>query len=364
MSEKPMVEDLWSHVLTCYGQRGAALGETPLPFAPRSIFEYISKKDQERIKNIAASRFVPPSTSDDPSPGPSLSTPPRITHTKSDVAQAALRGFQIFMADPSKQARYTAHLRAHTNPGSGAILPAQKPGQTPEEFSKETSDYTKLAALFRPVSGAMAGWFTTAAPEEEADMDVTEEKPKEEVKEEAPKVHAARLGTMYGAMTREVAGPEFTGTASADEFAGASVGITQVEGGSSGSSERDVANIGMEEAIFASNDGESDEEKDRMDDVDEVDEPPPSLSQSGRLNQARVSSHYQRMASWKMLTWLLIVVTATHQKHQDRDSEMPRKKKRKDEEEDGGENMWVEKPPPDIVKALPIDLSPHEGGHS
>jgi G patch domain-containing protein 1 len=465
-------------VFTYYGQRGAALGETPLPSAPRSIFEYISKKDQEHIKNIAASRFAPPSTSDDISPGPSLPTPPRITHTEPHVAQAALHGFQPFMSDPSKQARYSAYLRAHANPGSGAIPPAQQPGQTPEEFAKEINDYAKSAALFRPVSGAMAGRFTSAAvldlgpkiieglhtpaeqPEEGADnMDVTEE-PKEEVKEEAPKVHAARLG-MYGIMTREVcawqparllckrfgvkdpdlevpvdtsgpsaqaAGPEFTSTPSAGEFVGANTGATQVEGGGSGSSKRDVANIGLGEddgqgddvltyerpgmdifkAIFASDDEESDEEKDRVDDVDEVDEAPAVSAPAGpskpgpdvkpspvngivedvdlatfkptfiprgskpkdaekkeKKNKKQKSSKGGTLVSFDVDEdgGESLSLTAAHRKHRDRDSERPRPRKRKDREGDGGEDMWVETPPPDIVKALPItEVSPDEGG--
>ncbi|KAG2032012.1 hypothetical protein BDR03DRAFT_1015566 [Suillus americanus] len=46
-----------------------------------------------------------------------------------------------------------------------------------------------------------------------------------------------------------------------------------------------------------------------------------------------------------------------------RDSKRPRKEKRKDPERGGGENMWVEKPPPDIAKALPItDVSSEEAG--
>lgn len=456
-------------------QRGAALGETPLPSAPRSIFEYISKKDQERIKNIAGNRFAPPSTSDDPSPGPSLPTPPMITHTEPHVAQAALHGFQPFTTDPSKQARYTAYLHAHANPGSGGIPPTQKSGQSPEEFAKEISDYAKSAALFRPVSGAMAGRFTSAAildlgpkiieglhtpaaqPEEGTDsMDVAEEKPKEEVKEEAPKVHAARLG-MYGVMTREVcvwqparllckrfgvkdpdlevpvdtsgpsaqaAAPEFTDIAPA-EFARANTGVTQVESGASGSSKRDVANIGLGEddgqgndvltyerpgmdifkAIFASDDEESDEEKDRMDDVDEVDEPPAVSAPAGpskpdldvkpppvngivedvdlttfkptfiprgskpkdaekkeKKNKKQRSSKGATLVSFDVDEdgGESLSLTAAHQKHRDRGSERPRKKKRKDREGNGDEDMWVEKPPPDIVKALPINLSPDE----
>ncbi|KAG1724184.1 hypothetical protein EDB19DRAFT_1930151 [Suillus lakei] len=436
-------------------QRGAALGETPLPSAPRSIFEYISKKDQERIKNIAASRFAPASTSDDPSPGPSLPTPPTITHTEPHVAHAALHGFQPFTTDPSKQARYTAYLRAHADPGSGAISPAQKSGQSPEEFAKEISDYAKSAALFRPISGAMAGRFTKGADS----MDVAEEKPKEEVKEENPKVHAARLG-MYGVMTREVCtwqparllckrfgvkdpdlevpvdtpGPsaqatasEFTGTAPADEFAGASTGATQMESGGSGS-KRDVANIGLGEddgqgddvltyerpgmdifkAIFASDDEESDEEKDHVDDVDEVDEPPVVFAPAGpsepvpdvkpappangivedvdlatfkptfiprgskpkdtekkeKKNKKQKSSKGGTLVSFDVNEdgGESLSLTAARQKHRDRDSERPRKKKRKDREGDGGDDIWVEKPPPDIVKVLPISLSTDEGG--
>jgi hypothetical protein len=47
-------------------------------------------------------------------------------------------------------------------------------------------------------------------------------------------------------------GPEFTGTALADKFVGASMGITQVESGS-GSSKCNLANIGI---------GEDDEQRD------------------------------------------------------------------------------------------------------
>jgi G patch domain-containing protein 1 len=125
------------------------------------------------------------------------------------------------MTDPSDEARYTGYVRAYTNPGPGAIPPAQKPGKTPEEFAKQISKYAKSAALFCPVDGGVAGRLTSAAvldlgpkiieglhtavaQQAGADsMDVMEEEPKEEIKEEAPKVHATRLG-MYDVMMREV----------------------------------------------------------------------------------------------------------------------------------------------------------------
>jgi G patch domain-containing protein 1 len=140
---------------------------------------------------------------------------------RTHVAQAALHDFQLFMTDLSNEARYTVYLCAYANPGSGAILPAQKPGKTPEEFAKEISEYAKSAALFCHVDGGVAGRLTSAAvldlgpkiieglhtavaQQAGADsMDVMEEELKEGVKEEAPKVHATRLG-MYDVMMREV----------------------------------------------------------------------------------------------------------------------------------------------------------------
>lgn len=461
-------------MLTCYEQRGAALGETPLPSAPRSIFDYISKKDQDRIKNITANRFAPASTSETPTPGPSTPPPPIITSTEPHIAQAALRGFQPFTTDPAKQARYTAYLQAHAEPGSGAVSLVQKPGQTPEELAKEMNDYAKAAALFRPISGAMAGRFTSASvldlgpkiieglhtpavqPEDSADMDV-EEKPKEEVKEEDPKVHAARLG-MYGVMTREVrlwqparllckrfgvkdpnpevpvetpgpsaapAAPEATGVAPVDEFGSASAHVLQVE---SGSGKRDLGNIGLGEedgqgddvltyerpgmdifkAIFASDDEESDDEKDHVDGADDVDEPPavsvpakpselvlevkpalpvnsivedvdmatfkptfiPRVSKTKDAEKKDKKSKKQKSSKSGTLVSFdvdeqggeSLSLTAARHKHRDRDSERPKKKKRKEREGVDVEDMWVEKPPPDIVKALSVDVPPDQGG--
>jgi len=226
----------------------------------------------------------------------------------------------------------------------------------------------------------------------------------------------------------QAAGPEFTGTPSADEFVGTSAGATQVESGGSRSSKRDVANIGLGEddgqgddvltyerpgmdifkAIFASDDEESNEEKDCMDDVDEVDEapavsmpagpskpgpnvkPPPAngivedvdlatfkptfmprgsklkdVEKKEKKNKKQKSSKGGTLVSFDVDEdgGESLLLTAAHRKHRDRDSERPRKRKRKDREGDGGEDMWVEKPPPDIVKALPItEVSPDEGG--
>lgn len=204
-------------------KRGAALGETPLPSEPRSVFEYISKKDQERIKSAVAGRFTTTTTPD--TKAADEATPPdpsdiSTSFIEPHIAEAALRGFQPFSSNSVKQARYSAYLRAHAEPGSGESIPPRMSDQSLKAYALEMHEYAKAATLFRPVTGAIAGRFTSAAvldlgPQvveglhkpiimSTAQGDPSAETTKEEaVKEEDPKVHAARLG-MYGPMTREV----------------------------------------------------------------------------------------------------------------------------------------------------------------
>ena len=96
-------------------QRGSILGETPLPAQQRSVFDYMSQKDRERLESIRNKFTAGKSTT--PEPGPSASPPPprlpgelEIPQVHPSVAKAALQGFQPFTADPVKQSRYTAFL--------------------------------------------------------------------------------------------------------------------------------------------------------------------------------------------------------------------------------------------------------------
>jgi len=186
-------------------QRGTLLGETPLNTGPRSVFDYISVKDRERLKTIATA-----TASGLPVPAP-LSVP-RIGH---HMAEAALKGFQPFASDPQKQERYTIYLRSQISEDD-PLLQAL-PNQRPDEFQKEVEDYAKAATIFKPVSGAMAGRFQSATHIDQgpkiheglhqpttAELEASEERRKNDEEEKlSPQEHAAKLG-MYGPMTREV----------------------------------------------------------------------------------------------------------------------------------------------------------------
>lgn len=191
-------------------ERGAKLGETPAAAHARSVFDFMSEKDRERIKRIAQSS-VPGGTASVPPLPPTSYESPRVD---SAIAKAALQGFQPFTKDSAKQARYTAFLQSQVSPD--APPPRALAGQNADEFHKELEDYAKAAVLFKPISGAMAGRFTSAAVldlgpnvqeglHQPSQQDYTQKKKEEKKKEEenvSPKVHAARMG-MYGPMTRE-----------------------------------------------------------------------------------------------------------------------------------------------------------------
>ncbi|KAJ3850676.1 hypothetical protein EV368DRAFT_84315 [Lentinula lateritia] len=205
--------------------RGSILGETPLPSAPRSVFDYMSQKDRDRLKNIAAtlhSTTGPPATASasdqtsPPAPAPApAATTPRIPRTDPQIARAALTGFKPFPSDSVKQARYTAYLQLQADTSSTIML-EPLPHQSIPEFNSEMEEYAQSAVVFKPVSGAMAGRFTSAAvvehgpkvieglhtPAYEEKSSLNEEKRATEEKELSPKENAARIG-MYGHLTRE-----------------------------------------------------------------------------------------------------------------------------------------------------------------
>lgn len=203
------------------------LGEIPLQSKPRSVFDFMSQKDRERLEKVKDSiehGHVPGYTPDGPPPPPVPQHVPGeidIPNIHPSVAKAALSGFQPFTSDPVKQARYTAFL---TFISSSVEAPDKQlsigplRGQTVEEFNKELGDYAKSATVFKPLSAAMASRFKSAAVIEMGptiieglhtpDLSTTPDEEEEEKKEKEkasgdPKVAAARAG-MYGPLTRQL----------------------------------------------------------------------------------------------------------------------------------------------------------------
>ncbi|KAI0091613.1 hypothetical protein BDY19DRAFT_1067041 [Irpex rosettiformis] len=232
---EPKSHQEWKNSLLSVDERGSLLGETPLPSGPRSVFEYMSSKDREKLERIkhgiesgdihrppSPSQFIPQRSKDTIGAEGQIIIP----QLHPSIAKAALSGFQPFTSDPVKQSRYTAFLQftsssSHDIPTSTStgLGIGPMPDQTVEAFNKELDDYAKAATVFKPLSGAMAGRFRSAVVIENGPRIIEglhtpsasasspshdrEGEGMEEEKTEDPRTAAVRLG-MYGPLTREV----------------------------------------------------------------------------------------------------------------------------------------------------------------
>ena len=147
-------------------QRGTTLGEPTIPQPKKSVFDYLSQKDKDRLQNFRKFPSDPSSATPAPAP-PKPAVKPYIAPTTAPTAKAALLGFKPFSADPLRHARYTAYLEYHASPPPPNTPPPASLGlladQSAEQFNREMEDYAKAAAIFKPVSGAMAGRFVGAS---------------------------------------------------------------------------------------------------------------------------------------------------------------------------------------------------------
>ncbi|CAG8774339.1 25416_t:CDS:10, partial [Dentiscutata erythropus] len=189
-------------------QRGSLLGETPLNAPARSVFDYVSRKDKERLDSIVRPVI---DTSGDKNVNK-----PKIPKIENDVALAALKGFIPFEDNKEKQARYKKYLEVHAELIAPELL--RKPEElTADEFSKELDEFSKAARIFRPMSKMIASRFTSSSsPAEEFkqpvpglragagnDSDIPSDKKKDtdQLDSESTAEAAAKMN-MFGQLTR------------------------------------------------------------------------------------------------------------------------------------------------------------------
>ncbi|WVW86716.1 hypothetical protein I302_108770 [Kwoniella bestiolae CBS 10118] len=212
-----------------FEQRGAALGEEQRTSkAAKSVFDYMSSKDRERLASIASTTTRPPPQSLSFEPPPEEPIAPAATEVdipplSPRTASAALRGFIPYGDDLERQDRYKSYLQSQTY-NTQQPNPILKKG-TIEEINKELTDFASSARIFRPMSYAMSNRFTSGSSSlavsdlkqakpglhifdaEKAKLEMEKPKPTIEVMEVkkvlTPREQAAKSG-MYGKMTREV----------------------------------------------------------------------------------------------------------------------------------------------------------------
>ena len=211
-------------------QRGEALGEEPRISKAKSVFEYMSEKEKERLTSIlAAAKEGPPPpllttqevVKEEERPGVPASgveIPPLSPRT----ASSALKGYMPYNDDLEKQDRYRTYLVSQTY-NTKEPNPTLKPGASFDAINKELDDFASSARIFKPMAFAMSSRFTSGSASL-ATSDLKQAKPglhvydatkakieAEQKKEPVPEVkkamtpreQAADMG-QYGRLTREV----------------------------------------------------------------------------------------------------------------------------------------------------------------
>ncbi|SPO40700.1 uncharacterized protein PSFLO_06182 [Pseudozyma flocculosa] len=197
--------------------RGTILGEARMPGPPPALSDFLSTKARERLAAAAAGASLPQEPAG-PAPPPAIEIPP----TDPATAKAALHGFMPFGDDPAKQSRYRTYLQSQADPASNVQV-QRSPGQLDDHFQHELREFAKSAAIFRPMSTAMASRFTSASSKAAAQETAPPapglrqpqprpapksqggegDHPAEPEVELTPAQHAAKAG-MFGRLTRTV----------------------------------------------------------------------------------------------------------------------------------------------------------------
>lgn len=135
--------------------RASMFGEAKIPGPPPSIADYLSEKDRERLEKAKlAAKFSTSSQST-----AHLVRDPIIPELDPAVAKAALQGFIPFENDTDKQLRYRTYLQAQVDQDKNLRAPT---GQSMEDFERELREFSRSAAIFKPMNTMMASRFETA----------------------------------------------------------------------------------------------------------------------------------------------------------------------------------------------------------
>jgi G patch domain-containing protein 1 len=149
-------------------QRGSALGEEPRVSAAKSVWEYISEKDRERLQAFAAaakSKAAPPpplSMAPEPELPPERATEVVVPPLSPRTASAALQGFMPYADDAEKQERYRSYLRSQTY-NTKTPFPTLLPSASVDDINKELETFSQSARVFRPMSYALSSRFTSGS---------------------------------------------------------------------------------------------------------------------------------------------------------------------------------------------------------
>ncbi|KAG0363065.1 hypothetical protein BG005_002962 [Podila minutissima] len=135
--------------------RALVLGETPIDAPRRSVFEYISAENKNRLDSILGMVL---DTEGDKSLKKDYFEVPKIEKSS---AEAALKGFMPFGDNLAKQSRYKQYLNIQAGLSDETITLVE--GFSGADMAKELNEFVQAARIFKPLSSTMSSRFTTAS---------------------------------------------------------------------------------------------------------------------------------------------------------------------------------------------------------
>ena len=189
--------------------RAALLGEKPLP--SKSVFDFITPAARSRIAIATSNQSLPPARSEAP-PAPSKPDPlSQIPHLPKETALAALGrgtgGWMPYADDTAKRTRYVDFLEHVGGLHGDAVLPLRNSRVLMDDWIKELQEFAHAAAIFKPMSGAMASRFSSSSSPSKMEDSTTGELGTasllRQAKGKTPAEEAA-AAEMYGPLTRSV----------------------------------------------------------------------------------------------------------------------------------------------------------------
>ncbi|XP_051884027.1 G patch domain-containing protein 1 isoform X2 [Pristis pectinata] len=170
-------------------QRRELLGERALQ-GPHSVFDLLAEEDKLRLQEVqrAASHV--------PSPHPPQPLPSQ--HSGRGGA-AGSSDFKPFVKDAEKQKRYEEYVRKLSSGQSDALATSLDPNMTEWERGREREEFSRAAALYRPISASLSSRFTRAKMADDTDQ---VEVPEQQEGDVSDKEAAVRM-KMFGALTRD-----------------------------------------------------------------------------------------------------------------------------------------------------------------
>ncbi|RHZ52108.1 hypothetical protein Glove_465g34 [Diversispora epigaea] len=148
----PLVTRKQTTLAVIADQRRELLGETPLNSSSRSVFDYVSRRDKERLENLIG---VKADTDDE------QTSKVEIPKVEKEAALAALKGYIPFDDNKKKQARYKFFLEVQAEIKAAELM-RQPEDITTEEYFKELNEFAQAARIFRPIPLMMASRFTSS----------------------------------------------------------------------------------------------------------------------------------------------------------------------------------------------------------